>query len=121
MVDTMNTMNMVCDTITDISSGGSGNAGGGNKKKIPEVNELGETVCERRVGMGIIGQTVGREQDTVRRDGGRWEQKPRTGKIGNSRSGTKNHMVSRFRTVPFPSRPHLPVPTLTARNPDEKQ
>ena len=39
------------------------------------------------------GQTVGWEQHTVRRDGRRREQKPKTGRVGNSWPGTKNHMV----------------------------
>ena len=91
---------------------------------------MGEIVCERRDGWDgnnwvdggtgnsregggqWDGKQSGREQDALRRDGRRREQKATTGRVGKLRSGTKNHAV-----FPFPSRPHFPVPTFTARIP----
>lgn len=60
---------------------------------------------------GTAGQRVewetvsGREQNAVRRDSRRWEQKPTKGTVGKSSSGTKYHTA-----FPLPSR-SVPVPT----------
>ena len=76
---------------------------------------MGEIVCERRDGWDgnnwvdggtgnsregggqWDGKQSGREQDALRRDGRRREQKPTTGRVGKSRSRTKNHVVCRSR------------------------
>lgn len=50
-------------------------------------------------------QRSGQEQNTLRRDGRRWEQKPATERVGESRTGTKGHMAHPP-TVPCRSCPH---------------
>ena len=64
--------------------------------------------------------TAGREQDVVRRDGRRWQQRPRSGRgrevaVGKSRSGTKYTRDSRSHPDPFPTRPHVFDTTITSR------
>ena len=55
------------------------------------------------------GKQSGKEQDAVSRDGGRWKQRPRSGKGREVAVG--NEILSGF---PFPSRP-VPDPTIIAR------
>ena len=54
------------------------------------------------------------EYATLRRDGRARGFKRMTVRLGKPYSGTKNNMVSRSRTVPYPSWPHFPVPAFTA-------
>ena len=79
---------------------------------------MGETVCERRDGMGTSGQTVGRETagTGVRYRTAGWYTagtETNDGTSRSSRSGTKYHMVSR--TVSVPTTFSCPIPTFTAR------
>ena len=60
------------------------------------------------------GKQTGREQDTLRRDGRRWEQKPRTRTVRKLWLRTKYHTLFRSRPILSPSRPHFPVPTFTS-------